>query len=205
MQEIANSETAEQAFQWFDKVSLKFFSRFLVDIVSVFILIRFIYFRHYKRTDLFLTFFGFNIVIFLITYLLNKVEMSMGAAFGLFAVFSILRYRTEGLSAKDVTYLFLTIALGLITAISKGSWDDLSIMSGILLVIIALLEGNWLMKKEQTRIVTYDKIGLITPEKREELIADLKTRTGLDIHRVEIQEYDFLKDATQIMIFYYEK
>lgn len=205
MQEIANSETAEQAFQWFDKVSLKFFSRFLVDIVSVFILIRFIYFRHYKRTDLFLTFFGFNIVIFLITYLLNKVEMSMGAAFGLFAVFSILRYRTEGLSAKDVTYLFLTIALGLITAISKGSWDDLSIMSGILLVIIALLEGNWLMKKEQTRIVTYDKIGLITPEKRKELIADLKTRTGLDIHRVEIQEYDFLKDATQIMIFYYEK
>lgn len=205
MQEIANSETAEQAFQWFDKVSLKFFSRFLVDIISVFILIRFIYFRHYKRTDLFLTFFGFNIVIFLITYLLNKVEMSMGAAFGLFAVFSILRYRTEGLSAKDVTYLFLTIALGLITAISKGSWDDLSIMSGILLVIIALLEGNWLMKKEQTRIVTYDKIGLITPEKREELIADLKTRTGLNIHRVEVQEYDFLKDAAQVMIFYYEK
>ncbi len=129
----------------------------------------------------------------------------MGAAFGLFAVFSILRYRTEGLSAKDVTYLFLTIALGLITAISKGSWDDLSIMSGILLVIIALLEGNWIMKKEQTRIVTYDKIGLITPEKREELIADLKTRTGLNIHRVEVQEYDFLKDAAQVMIFYYEK
>lgn len=204
LQEIANSETAEQAFQWFDKVSLKFFSRFLVDIASVFILIRFIYFRHYKRTDLFLTFFGFNIVIFLITYLLNKVEMSMGAAFGLFAVFSILRYRTEGLSAKDVTYLFLTIALGLITAISKGSWDDLSIMSGLLLVIIAILEGNWLMKKEQTKMVIYDKINLITPERRQELIADLKTRTGLNIHRVEIQEYDFLKDATQLTIFYYE-
>lgn len=205
LQEIANSEAANQAFQWFDKVSIKFISRFAVDIVAVFVLIRFIYYKNYKRTDLFLTFFGFNIVIFLITYLLNKVEMSMGAAFGLFAVFSILRYRTEGLSAKDVTYLFLAIALGLITAISKGSWDDLSIMSGILLIIIALLEGNWLMKKEQTRLVLYDKISLIVPEKREELIEDLKTRTGLNIHHVEIQDYDFLKDATQLMIFYYQK
>lgn len=205
LQEIANSEAANQTFQWFDKVSVKFLSRFLVDIIAVFVLIRFIYYKNYKRTDLFLTFFGFNIVIFLITYLLNKVEMSMGAAFGLFAVFSILRYRTEGLSAKDVTYLFLTIALGLITAISKGSWDDLGIMSGLLLLIIALLEGNWLMKKEQTRLVLYDKISLIVPEKRDELIDDLKIRTGLDIHHVEIQDYDFLKDATQLMIFYYQK
>lgn len=196
---------SNDSFIWFDKVSFKFLLRFLVDFAAVFVLIRFIYFRHYRRTDLFLTFFGFNIIIFLITYLLNKVEMSMGAAFGLFAVFSILRYRTEGLSAKDVTYLFLCIALGLITAISKGSWDDLAIMSALILGIIALLEGNWLMKKEQTKLVTYDKIDLIVPEKREELINDLRTRTGLQIHRVDIQQYDFLKDATGIMIFYFEK
>lgn len=84
LQELANNT---ENFQWFDKVSTKFISRFLVDLAATFILIRFIYFKHYKRTDLFLTFFGFNIIIFLITYLLNKVEMSMGAAFGLFAVF----------------------------------------------------------------------------------------------------------------------
>jgi hypothetical protein len=192
------------AFQWFDKVSFKFISRFLVDIAAVFILVRFIYFRHYRRTDLFLTFFGFNIIIFLITYLLNKVEMSMGAAFGLFAVFSMLRYRTENISAKDMTYLFIVIALGLITAISKGSWDDLAIMCLILLALTALLEGGWLMKKENTKIITYDKIQLITPDKREELLLDLKQRTGLNIHRVNIQEIDFLKDATQITIFYYE-
>ena len=138
LQELA---TNTDAFQWFDKVSFKFISRFLVDIAAVFLLIRFIYFRHYRRTDLFLTFFGFNIIIFLITYLLNKVEMSMGAAFGLFAVFSMLRYRTENISAKDMTYLFFSIALGLITAISKGSWDDLAIMCLILLALTALLEG----------------------------------------------------------------
>lgn len=196
--------TDTEAFQWFDKVSFKFISRFLVDIAAVFLLIRFIYFRHYRRTDLFLTFFGFNIIIFLITYLLNKVEMSMGAAFGLFAVFSMLRYRTENISAKDMTYLFFSIALGLITAISKGSWDDLAIMCLILLTLTALLEGGWLIKKENTKVINYDKIQLITPEKREELLLDLKQRTGLNIHRVIIQEIDFLKDAAHITIFYYE-
>ena len=201
LQELANTET----FQWFDKVSIKFLSRFLVNIVSVFILIRFIYYRHYHRTDLFLTFFGFNVIIFLITYLLNKVEMSMGAAFGLFAVFSMLRYRTEGISAKDMTYLFIVIALGLITAISKGSWDDLSIMSLILLSLTALLEGGWFLKKEFSKIIFYDKINLIPLDKRKELIEDLSIRTGLNINRVDIKEIDFLKDSALLTVYYYEK
>ena len=202
LQELVNKT---ETFAWFDKVSILFLSRFLVDIIAVFILVRFIYFRHYLRTDLFLTFFGFNIIIFLITYLLNKVEMSMGAAFGLFAVFSMLRYRTENISAKDMTYLFFAIALGLITAISKGNWDDLAIMCAILLGLTALLESGILMKKENTKMITYEKIHLIIPERREELIQDLRERTGLNIHRVDIQEIDFLKDASQITIFYYEK
>ena len=201
LQELASTET----FQWFDKVSIKFLSRFLVNIVSVFILIRFIYYRHYHRTDLFLTFFGFNVIIFLITYLLNKVEMSMGAAFGLFAVFSMLRYRTEGISAKDMTYLFIVIALGLITAISKGSWDDLSIMSLILLSLTALLEGGWFLKKEFSKIIFYDKINLIPLDKRKELIEDLSIRTGLNINRVDIKEIDFLKDSALLTVYYYEK
>ncbi len=195
---------AADSFQWFDKVSFKFFSRLLVNIVSVLILIRFVYYRNYKRTDLFLTYFGFNIIIFLITYLLNKVEMSMGAAFGLFAVFSMLRYRTENISAKDMTYLFLVIALGLITAISKGSWDDLCIMSAILIFFTALLESDFLARKEHTKTMIYDKIELIVPEKRDELISDLKSRTGLNVHRVEIQEFDFLKDSASMTIFYHE-
>lgn len=128
----------------------------------------------------------------------------MGAAFGLFAVFSMLRYRTEGISAKDMTYLFIVIAIGLITAISKGSWDDLSIMALILLLLTALLEGNTLMKKELTKTVIYDKINLITPERRTELIDDLKLRTGLNVHRVDVHDYDFLKDASHLTIFYYE-
>lgn len=205
LQITAQPELAEQSFQWFDKVSIKFFSRFLVDIVAVIVLIRFIYYKNYKRSDLFLTFFGFNIIIFLITYLLNKVEMSMGAAFGLFAVFSMLRYRTENISAKDMTYLFIVIAMGLITAISKGSWDDLAIMCAILLGAMALLEGNWLVRREYMQPVIYDKIDMIQPTKRAELIEDLKTRTGLNINRIEIEQIDLLKDAAHLKVYYYDK
>jgi Domain of unknown function (DUF4956) len=204
LQIITNPETTASSFIWFDKVSMKFISRFLVDIVSVTILVRFIYYRIYKRTDFFLTFFGFNIVIFLITYLLNKVEMSLGAAFGLFAVFSILRYRTEAISTKDMTYLFMVIAVGLITAISKGSWDDLSIMAGIVLGIIALLESNILIRRENSKPLIYDRIQLISPEKRPEMLVDLCERTGLKVHRVDIINYDFLKDSAMVTIYYYD-
>ena len=193
-----------EAFEWFDKLSGKFLTRLGIDLVSVFILIRLIYYRNYRRTDLFLTFFVFNLVIFLITFLLNKVEMSMGAAFGLFAVFSMLRYRTEGISAKDMTYLFLVIAVGLIMAIGKGSWDDLSALSGIIILVTFVLESNILMKKEHTKIIIYDNIKLIPKDHRPELIEDLKTRTGLNVHRVEIHNLDFLKDAATLTIFYYD-
>lgn len=200
LQELASPET----FEWFNKLPEKFFVRLCVDLLTTTILVRFIYYRIYRRTDLFLTFFGFNLVIFLITYLLNKVQMSMGAAFGLFAVFSMLRYRTEGLSAKDMTYLFIVISMGLISAIIKGSWDELGLVNGMVLLSVWLLEGNLLIKRELTKTVQYDRIELILPERRAELLQDLQARTGLAIHRIEIQTMDFLKDSALIMIFYYQ-
>jgi hypothetical protein len=203
--QITSQDGMESAFVWFDKVTLKFLVRFMINIVSVFILIRFIYYKNYRRTDLFLTFFGFNVIIFFITYLLNKVEMSMGAAFGLFAVFSMLRYRTEGISTKDMTYLFLVIAIGLITAVSKGSWDDLSIICILMLICIALLEGPWLIKKEVTKQLIYDKIELIHTNKYEELLEDVRSRLGLPVHRIEINEIDFIKDCAIITLYYYHK
>jgi hypothetical protein len=128
----------------------------------------------------------------------------MGAAFGLFAVFSMLRYRTEGISTKDMTYLFMVIAIGLMSAISKDSWYELIFTTAILLAITALLEGSWLIRKEHTKTVIYDKIGLISPNNRTALLEDLSQRTGLQIHRVEIQNYDFLKDSVQLTMYYYE-
>ncbi len=119
---------AMNQFELFDKLSDKFFWRLLIDVLSMVVLVRFIYFRIYKKKDYLFTFFLFNIIIFIITYLMNKVDMSLGAAFGLFAVFSMLRYRTEGISTKDMTYLFIVIAIGLICAVSKGTYFELSLI-----------------------------------------------------------------------------
>ncbi len=192
-----------ESFQLIDKLSAKFFMRLGIDLLAVLVLIRLIYYRNYRRADLFLTFFIFNLIIFLLTYMLNKVVMSMGAAFGLFAVFSMLRYRTEGISTKDMTYLFMVIAIGLISAVSKGGWDELSVLNGIILLVTWVMESGFLLKKEFSKQVYYEKIELITPEHRTELLQDLRQRTGLDVHRVEIHEIDFLKDATRMTIFYH--
>src|SRR5947207_37093 len=141
LQEL-NSQNADSAFQLFEKLSYKFFERLLIDIISVFILVRFVYFPLYRNRKYVFTFFVFNVIIFLITYLLNKVDLSMGAAFGLFAVFSILRYRTENISAKDMTYLFIVIALGLISAVNKGTFVETSVINIIILIVAYILDAN---------------------------------------------------------------
>lgn len=187
-----------------DRLTADFFIRLLIDIVSVTVLVRFIYHSIYRKNDFFFTFFLFNIVIFIITYMLNKVELSIGAAFGLFAVFSLLRYRTENIFPKDMTYLFLCIALGLITSVSKGTFLEVAAINLIILAFTYALDGNLLIKNELVRIVYYEKIENIKPGNYQALLDDLKERTGLNIHKVDIEEIDFMRDSAQIKIYYYE-
>ncbi|MFM7078899.1 MAG: DUF4956 domain-containing protein [Bacteroidota bacterium] len=194
----------ETGFTLFNKLSPKFFLRLLIDIAAVFVLIRFVYFPIYRSREYVFTFFIFNLIIFLITYLLNKVEMSMGAAFGLFAVFSMLRYRTEDISIKDMTYMFLVISMGLINAVTKGSWDELLLIMSIIILITYLLESKVLMKKEVSRIVMYENIELIKPENRQQLMEDLEKRLGVKVNHVTIGKVDFLRDTAQVQVHYYE-
>lgn len=204
LQTLSDSTTVVESFSLFEKLSPKFFIRLGINLLSMFLLVRFIYFPAHKSREYFFTFFIFNLVIFLITFLLNKVEMSLGAAFGLFAVFTMLRYRTEGISIKDMTYLFLVIAIGLINAVSKGNWDEFALINFIILAFTYLLESNLLMKREATKIVEYDDIELIKPERRRELLEDLENRTGIKINRIYISEVNFLRDTARIIIYYYE-
>ena len=204
LQEVVTSTNAQGFFDVFNKLGVKFFIRLLIDISTVFVLINVIYVRYNKKHDFIFTYYTFNLVIFLITFLLNKVEMSMGAAFGLFAVFSMLRYRTEDILMKDMTYLFLCIALGLINAVSKGDWEP-ALISLIVLFITFLLDSNIVFKKESTKSILYEKIELILPENYELLLEDLKNRTGLNIHRVVIGDLNFLRDMATIQVYYYEK
>ena len=135
----------------------------------------------------------------------------MGAAFGLFAVFSMLRYRTEDISLKDMTYLFLVIAMGLIAAVTriKDASENyellfLAIINLSLIFITFILEGNLILKTETVKIIIYDNIELIHKGKEKELIEDIKLRTGIAANRISIQNFDFLKDSATIKIYYYE-
>ncbi len=195
----------------FMKISSKLGLRFVVDFLSVFVLIRLVYFPVYKKRELFFTYFVFNMVIFMICFLLNKVDLSMGAAFGLFAVFSMLRYRTEDISLKDMTYLFLVIAIGLISAVTKiKSADDstealfVACINGLIIVVAYLLESKLLIKKESAKTIVYENINLIEASRELELIEDIKKRTGINVHRVSVQKIDFLKDSAVIKIYYFE-
>lgn len=136
----------------------------------------------------------------------------MGAAFGLFAVFSMLRYRTEDISIKDMTYLFLVIAMGLIAAVTKikntsdaYEYVFLGLINLLVIVVTYLIETNIFFKKELSKIINYENIDLIKEENREKLLEDLRNRTGMNIHRISIGKIDFLKDSAQIKVYYYEK
>ena len=189
----------------FDKLSDKFFWRYGMNLLFIFILVRAIYYPIYRRKEYVFTYFLFNTLIFIITYLLNKVDMSMGAAFGLFAVFSLLRYRTEDISAKEMTYLFLCIALGLINAVSHATWFEISLINGIVLALTFLLDGNLLMKNEFFYDVQYENLALINPDRYLELIEDLRKRTGFKVHQARIVKVDFLIDAAVVRIYFYHE
>lgn len=184
-------------------INNRFIFTLIIDLSMVLLIILLIYYPNYKKLDTIFTFIVFNVVIFLLTFVLNKVKISMGAAFGLFAVFSMLRYRTEGIDMKDMTYLFVFIALGLISGIQLDI-DVLLIICAIIFVITILLDSNLILKREYCQIIQYEKIEMMKPALRKELIEELRDRTGLNIHRISIRQLDYLKDTANIKVYYYE-
>lgn len=181
-----------------------FLARLAIDLACVFVLVRGIFYRAYGRADLFLTFFSFNLAIFVIAFVLNSTEMSMGAAFGLFAVFSMLRYRTEGISTTDMTYLFLGIAIGLVMAVSNAGLLALAGVGALLVGFTFLFESGLVSRRELRHEVMYDTIKLVHAGEEAALIADLRQRTGLNIHRVRVEEIDLVRDMARIAVFHYE-
>ena len=137
---------------------------------------------------------------------MNDVKMNMAFAFGLFAIFGILRYRTEQLPIKEMTYLFMVIAIAVLNSLAgkKVSFAELMLVNGSIVIATYLLEKVFLLKHESRKSITYEKIENVKPENHDKLIADLRDRTGLDINRVQIGRIDFLRDTVKIIIFYYE-
>lgn len=185
------------------EINADFFISLAIDLAIVFCIIAFIYYPNYKKMDTIFTFVLFNLIIFLLTYVFNKVKISMGAAFGLFAVFSMLRYRTSGINMKDMTYLLIFIGIGLLSSIQMDFYEQITI-GAIIVAITFLMDTKLLLKKESVKSIRFEDINLIQPEKEKELIAVLTKRTGLNIHRVSIEEIDYLRDIAMINIYYYD-
>ncbi len=181
----------------------KFIISLGINLLNVVLIILLVYYPNYRKLDYIFTFIMFNLVIFLLTFVLKYVKLSVGAAFGLFAVFSMLRYRTQGISMKDLTYLFIFIAMGVISSIQL-EYYELGIIHGIILIGTFVLDGNVIFKGERIKRVLYDNIEMIKPENQTVLMEDLRVRTGLNIHRIVIGKIDFLKDSAVINIYYYD-
>jgi hypothetical protein len=178
-------------------------AHFLLNLLVVGIIIHFLYYPKNRRRDYYFTFTLIGISIFLMIFLLGSVKIKIGFALGLFAIFGIIRYRTESVPIREMTYLFAIISISVINALAiEISYVELAATNLIFIVSIWVLESNRWLKHISYKLVLYDKINLITPDKSKELMADLKKRTGLDIIKIEIGHIDFLKDAAYLKIFY---
>ena len=175
-----------------------------ITLTMLIIVIRYFYYPSTRRQDYFFTFFIIGFLTFLMSYLLSSIKLQLGFALGLFAVFGIIRYRTNPIPIREMTYLFLVIALSLINAVAnkKVSYAEIIFSNLAILCVTFVLETIWRNSHENQKEVIYEKIDLIRPEKRAELIDDLKKRTGLNVVRVSIGKIDFMRDTARITVFY---
>ena len=173
----------------------------------VLILVRVLYYRITPRKEYLFTYILISVVVFFMIMLLENVGVEIGFALGLFAIFGMLRYRTQQIPIREMTYLFLVIGVSVINSLAnkRVSYAELLLTNSAIVLVTYLLEKVFLMKTETKKLIFYEKVELIKPAMRAELIADLEERTGLTIHRVEIERIDYLRDAARIYIFYFEQ
>lgn len=177
---------------------------FIINLVAIMIIVRWLYYPKCKRGEFFFTYILIAISTFMLIYVLGDVKLKAGIALGLFAMFSIIRYRTEQIAIREMTYLFIIIALSAINGltISELSIGEVIIINILFILAIIICESKLLISHYSYKVIKYDNINLITPDKREELIADLEKRTGLKVIKVEVGAIDFLKDAAIVKMYY---
>ena len=186
---------------------LMMFVRLLINILTTWLIIDRLYYRKSRRRDFYFTFMLISVAIFFIVFFMifvldnMKGKTSMGIGIGLFGIFSIMRYRTDAMPVREMTYLFVIIALALVNSIADGvSIVELLLTNLIIIVFVAILERN--LKLEASKLIQYDRIELITPDRREELKADLEKRLGVKIIKIEVGAVDFIRDMAMVKIIY---
>ena len=180
---------------------------FLINIISILVVVRGLYYPKCKRGEFFFTYVLIAISTFMLIYVLGDVKLKAGIALGLFAIFSIIRYRTEQVAIREMTYLFIIIAISAINGltVSELSYGEVLIINALFIISIWLCESKLFLNHYSYKVIKYDNVNLISEDKREELIADLEKRTGLKIEKIEVGSIDFLKDAAIVKMYYRSK
>jgi hypothetical protein len=180
--------------------------RFSFNLLVIGIIVRGLYYTITRKKNYLFSFMLIGVVVFLVCSGLNKVDVSFAFALGLFAIFGIIRYRTNPIPIKEMTYMFVVIGVSVINGLSNKdtSYLELVFTNIIIILTVYVVERVWLMRNESKKVIDYEKIELIHPDKRAELVEDLKQRTGLPISRVEIGRINFLRDTVRILVYYPE-
>ena len=187
-------------------LSTDLFAGFLMNLVIAVLIVRLIYYPAKQDKNYVFTFLAFNTIIYFVMSFLTNAELSIGVGFGLFAIFSVMRYRTSAMSTREMTYLFIMIALPVMNSVlmRSNSWPDLLGANAAVIAVLFVLEREWGFHYESSKLIRYERIDLIKPHQRNVLLEDLRERTGLPVKRVELGQIDFLDDSVELKIYYDE-
>ena len=189
----------------FDDDFYKMTFRFFLNISFLTLIIRWLYYGATKRKDYLFTYYMIGIIVFLLCFTLKKYELDIGMALGLFAIFGIIRYRTDAVPIKEMTYLFVVIGVSVVNSLANQKMSYAEILTANILVVLALytIERLWFTRNVSVKIIQYEKIENIKPENSAILRQDLEARTGLKIENIKVGDIDFLKDSATIIITHY--
>ena len=178
--------------------------RLLLNTFLIFTVVHFMYAKNSRRKDFYFSYLAIGVIVFLLSFLLNNVKLELGFALGLFAIFGIIRYRTDTIPIKEMTYLFVVIGISVINALSnkKVSYSELVVTNAAIIAGLWFLEKRLMLKQEQSIKLIYEKIENIHIDNDEILLTDLKERTGIDIKRYQINKIDFLRDIAEITLYF---
>ncbi len=176
---------------------------FLFNLFICWIIVHFLYYKRNGSGAYYFTFIVFSSAMFMILFVMSSMSIQIGFTLGLFAIFGMIRYRTETIPVREMTYLFIIIALSVVNGIGNElPFLELLVANLVIVLLMLFIEFEFLEGRTSTKLVIYDRIDMITPEKRPELIEDLKKRLGLDIVKVEVGQVDFLKDSAFVKVTY---
>ncbi|NBX12065.1 MAG: DUF4956 domain-containing protein [Chitinophagaceae bacterium] len=186
--------------------------RLLINLLVLYVIVRLLYYPKARRKDYLFTYFLIGIITFFLCFGLKKLDIDTGMGLGLFAIFGIIRYRTDAIEIKEMTYLFLVIGLSVVNAmlateVDKGVYQinlfELGLINITVILVLYIMEYLWLVKHETRKIVNYDRVDLLHPDKYEEMKNDLEAKTGIVINRFEVGKIDYLNDTCMVRIYYF--